>query len=221
MKRVLFILAVKLVIIWMAIHPALAVTTGGAMGTTGNSTVLSGTGCSGSVCWFEYGLSSGTYYPWRSYNATAVGGAFSKEIVGLPLISGQTVYYRAVDANGNRGNEATVVLLPVTQWAEPTFGQHLRNVTQYRYSLPVFGNEIVLYFSDVTPLVAFSGLMFFFLFAGIWISGRSTFYPSVIFGSMSVLIFTISPGLPPEFVQAAQGIFIACIAGIVFWLFKR
>ena len=217
MKKWLLLLAVLL-----AICPASAiVTTGGASGTTGNSTILHGTGCSGSVCWFEYGLSSGTYYPWRSYNATAVGGVFSMEIAGLPLIGGQTVYYAAVDANGDRGAEATVAILPVTQWVEPTYGQHLANITRYRYGIPIISQELGGPYFDVTPIMVFSGLMFFFVFAGIWISGRSTLYPSVIFGATSFLIFTVTPGIAPEIVQIAQGIFIASIAGIVFFIFKR
>jgi hypothetical protein len=221
MRRILALILIKFILVWMVVHPAAAVVTGGASGTTGNSTVLSGTGCSSAVCWFEYGGSSETYYPWRSYNATASGGAFSMEIAGVPLYGGMTVYYRAVDPNGDRGAEQTVSLLAVTPNTEPTFGQHLRNVTRYRYAPRVFAAEIGGPFADVTPITIFSGLMFFFLYSGIWISGRSTFYPTLLFGLSSFLIWVISPGLPAEFTDIATGILIASIAGVIFFLLKR
>jgi hypothetical protein len=221
MRKILWLLLIKFILVWMMVHPATAVVTGAATLTTGNSTTLHGTGCSTTVCWFEYGGSSGTYYPWRSYNATAAGGVFSTEIAGLPLIGGMTVYYRAVDPNGNRGAEATVAILAVTISPEPTFGQHIQNVTKYRYAPRVLAAEIGGPFFDVTPIMVFSGLMFFFLYGGIWISGKSTFYPTLLFGMTSFLIFAISPGLPPEFSDFAMGILIASFAGVVFWFLKR
>lgn len=201
-----------------------AVTTGAATAITSNSTILSGTGCSGSVCWFEYGLSSGTKYPWRSYNCTAVGGAFSTEIAGLPLLPGKKFYYRAIDANGDRGSEASFTLLPPVTYAEPTFGQHVENITRYRWRIPIIATEIPGPYTDVTPLTAFTGMMFFFLYAGIWISGRNVFYPVVVFGTTSFFMMMVSMtsfGMPPEFINLSQGIFIASIAGVIFWLFKR
>jgi hypothetical protein len=136
----------------------------------------------------------------------------------------QTYYFRAYDEDGSVGGELSFTLAPPDTYAEPTFGQHVENMTHYRWRIPVIAMELPGPYFDVAPATVFFGVMFFFMYAGIWISGKNTLMPTVLgmmTASMILYTGTTSIGMPPEFVHIGQGLLIASFAGIIFWLFKR
>jgi len=223
--RLLLCLVITVTVCIALAIPTQAIVTGGVAATTSNSTILHGSGCTGAACYFVYGFSSGASYPWVSYNCTPSGGDFATEIAGLPLVSGITVYYRAVDSDGTMGNELSVTLLPIVTHAEPTFGQHMRNITKSRWSVPVTVAEIFGPYFDTVPMAVFTTLMMFMLFAGLVVSGKSVMYAFTLFAIISSIM--VGGGvigylqLSPEAFHMAQVIAAVTIAGMAFTWLKR
>lgn len=218
MKLLYLILVAMLVLL-----PAVSAlpTTGAASLIGSNNVTLAAAGVT-TTAWFEYGLTSGSLI-WKSPNDTATG-AYSKRIYGSPLMGGQEFYYRACDVTGC-GAELSFTMAVVTPQPQTTFGYIYQNVTESGFDPVLIGaNAMEPYMWPVAPATSIVwGLVFLFIFAGLWMRGRDVTIPVML--GFIVGFIALNPsygiGVPAPFAGIAQGIVYASLAGIIMVLFKK
>lgn len=190
----------------------------------------------GTPVWFEWGQLSKNL-SWKSPNGTYDGSLqFTRTIKGSPLNGNTLYYYRACDANGC-GNEHAFTTASVTPMPTTTLGYIFENLTETQFDIMFIPKNIIAPYSDwIEPtgqenngliLSIVFGVLFFAIFAGMWMSGRSTFVPGMVGLIASGLLWgTGGAGglgilIAPEFVAVAQGIMVASFAGVIMGMIKR
>jgi len=195
-------------------------TTGAASLISSNNVTLSATGVT-DVAWFEYGLTSGSLI-WHSFNQTA-SGVHSQRIYGSPLMGGQKFYYRACDVTGC-GAESSFTLAVVTPQPQTTFRYIYQNVTESGFDPAIMAFNAVEPYMWPLPTASYMwGMLFLFIFAGMWMRGRDVTIPVILGLIVGFVAFNPSygMGMPPQFVGISQGIAYASIAGIAMAIFKK
>lgn len=195
-------------------------TTGAATLISSNNVTLAATGTT-TTAWFEYGLTSGSLI-WHTPNESA-SGAYSKRVVGSPLMGGQKFYYRVCDVTGC-GVEADFTLATVTPQPQTTYGYLYQNITESGFDPAVLGLNAMAPYMWPVPVQSYVwGMIFLFIYAGLWMRGRDVTIPVIL--GLVVGFIALNPsygvGMPPEFVGISQGIAYASLAGIVMALFKK
>jgi hypothetical protein len=195
--------------------------TGAASAVSSNNVTLAAAGTT-TTAWFEYGMTSGSLI-WRSPNETA-SGAYSKRLYGSPLMGGQKFYYRICDVTGC-GAESFFTLAVVTPQPQTTFGYIYRNVTDSGFDPSIVAfNAMEPYMWPASPSRSVIwGLVFLFIFAGLWMRGKDVTIPVVL--GLVVGFIALNPtygvGMPVEFIGISQGIAYASLAGIIMAIFKK
>lgn len=184
-----------------------------------NNVTFTGNGMT-SPNWFEYGMTSG-YLSWKTPNQTSVG-TVSYTALGSPLIGGQIYYYTACDGTGC-GAEETFTLAQVTPQPQTTFGYVYENITQSGFDPAIIAYDAVQPYFWVSPQAVVWGLLFFFIFAALWIRGRDVTIPAILGLITGFMVFNPTYGvmMPAEFIGMSQGIAYASLAGIVLSIFKK
>ena len=194
-------------------------TTNPASLISSNNVTFSGSGMA-SPNWFDYGMSSG-YLIWKTPNQTAAGLVNYTE-VGSPLIGGQVYYYKACDNTGC-GAEETFTLATVTPQPQTTFSYVYENITQSGFDPAIVAYDAVQPYFWVSPPSVVWGLLFFFIFAALWVRGRDVTIPSLLGLITGFMVFNPTYGIqmPAEFIGMSQGICYASLSGIILALFKK
>ena len=182
-------------------------------------------GIAGTDVWVNFGLVSGTdMQTWGTGNITVTGAAMNVDIIGAPLIGGQTFYYVACDGTGC-GNERSVVLPAVTPLPQTTFGNTLKNITQTRFAPLNLGYQVIQGYITPTSWSVFWGLFFFAIMIGFWLRTRSVRLIAIL--GIIIAPFIMNPtvglylGIPLEGQQLAQGLLWAGIAGMFLSFIRR
>jgi len=195
-------------------------TTGASSLISSNNVSLAATGVT-APAWFEYGMTSGSLI-WRTPNETATG-AYTRRVYGSPLMAGQKFYYRICDSTGC-GAESFFTLAVANPQPQTTFGNAYYNITESGFDPAIIAlNAMSPYIWPVSSPSIVYGLVFLFVFAGLWIRGRDVTIPSIL--GLLVGFVILNPvygmGIPAAFSGVSQGIAYASIAGIIMGLFKK
>jgi hypothetical protein len=231
-----------LVIIFICCGNALAITTDPATLVGSNNVTLNGR-CihliDSEQVWFEWGQNNASY-SWRTPNITSTDWGFvpySYRIHGSPLNGNVLYWYRMCHSITGCGSNVSFVTASVTPMPTTTLGYIFENLTETQFDIMFIPKNLIAPYSDwIEPtgqensgliLSIVFGMIFFAIFAGMWMSGRSTFIPGMVGLIASGLLWgTGGAGglgilIAPEFVAVAQGIMVASFAGVIMGMIKR
>ena len=174
--------------------------------------------------WAEFGLVSGpTYYPWKSENVTT-GGNFSVYIQGLPLMAGQTYYYRWTNYSYSSTLERSFTMGAVGYVQAPEFAKAYNTIRARGLNLTNLPFAATSPYTDLMGNQMVWGFIFGLIFLGFWIMTEDVTIP-VILGlitSGSILYGgSLSLGIPPEFVNIAQSLLIISVIGLIYTLIRK
>jgi hypothetical protein len=194
-------------------------TTGAASAISSNNVSLAATGVT-TTAWFEYGMTSGSLI-WKTPNQSA-SGVYNRVVMGSPLMSGQKFYYRVCDVTGC-GAESFFTLTVATLQPQTTFGYVYQNVTESGFDPGMIGMNAMQPYLWVSPANIVWAMLFFFMFAGLWMRGRDVTIPTILGLLIGFVIFnpTYGVAMDPAFISMSQGLAYASIAGIVMSIFKK
>ena len=141
---------------------------------------------------------------------------------GPPMLSGTQYYVVACDNTGcgNQVTWTTPVIQPLNQ---SHYGDSLFNSTRYGMNSTSLVPAITRpYTGTMTAPVAW-GLLFFFLFTGMWMKTKDIFLPCMmaIVAGGAIWMGNGALGVPPEWADIGQGLMYAAIAGIAFSWFTH
>jgi len=202
-----------------------APTTGAASLISSNNATFTMTGA-GTVCWFEWGMQTGDDMTWKTTNATPAAGVCTLTVRGSPYIGGEVFYYRACDETGC-GASATFTPPKVTPIPTSTYGSTFENLTQNNFDITLIGGATMAPYMWLLPTFQslIWGLIFMFIFIGLWLRGREIGTVTILGFIVGVLLFSptygLDIGIPQEFAAIGQGIAYSCIAGYVLHLIKK
>lgn len=200
----------------MLLVPVSAIpTTGVATDIGTNNVTLHGTGITGSVGWFKFGMLSGQ--TWSSTrNVTAIAGSTTLTMRGTPLFGNTTYYYRACDVTGC-GSEVSFTILPITPLPTTTFGIYVQAIIDSDFDLGATFWYFLMPYISVTTNTVFFAFIFGMIFVGIWLRTRGTIIATQIWmlfaGFACASAIGLQLGLPPELVQIAQALLYISLAG--------
>lgn len=196
-----------------------------------NNFTLTATGASGDV-FFKYGTNPAQQIVY-SWNVSSVAGSASMDIVGAPITPSTTFYAVACD---NTGCDSTPVEFTTTEYtpaATPTIlAQAITNMTHSRFNLFYMGDNIMLPYTGVLPSdephtarAIVAGMLWFFIFSGLWMRNRNVNIPIVVgFIMGGFLIYAnmgLMMGIPPEFRDMAEVLLYAAMGGCFLVFFKK
>jgi len=200
-------------------------TTGVATLIGSNNATLAMSGAA-TTCWFEWGMQTGNDMTWQTPNATPSGGLCNYTIRGSPYIGGQTFYFRGCDATGC-GASGSFAAASVTPLPTSTYGATFENLTQNNFDITLIGGATMAPYMWLLPTYPslIWGLIFMFIFIGLWLRGREIGTVTILGFIVGVLLFSpaygLDIGVPQEFAAIGQGIAYACVAGYVLHLIKK
>jgi len=174
--------------------------------------------------WFEYGMIqsyTNGYKTFKTENQTGVTGNFSYTHCGIPLLPGEAYKVHAAGDIGGvyvYGMNRTFVIPDRVPHPSMT----------YEEQVDIFVEDgldpISLLTYDIwQPYLGLMGGLFFailiaFIFMNIVIKQRTVSLTIIVLLLTGVAVWRL---LPPAFIQIAQMLFIAGIAGILYWLFVK
>lgn len=191
--------------------------------------------CNGAVgdTYFKYGTNTAFLNIWTT-TVTPAGGVASTTEIGAPITPSTKYYTSACDTTGCDINTVTFTTLAVVLLPNTTMGSSMTNMTKSRFNLLYLPQNIIGPYGWLFPNDAQSqstaaqiifGLLFFFIYVGLWLRTRSV-ATGVIIGLLtsSFILFSnqgLNLGIPVEFIGIAQGLLYASLAGIILaWLKK-
>lgn len=215
MKRIL--LAALMLIGLISVCGA-APATGSVTGITASQVTFNSAG-GASDCWFMWGGGANNLI-YATTNDTSCSGTYTQ--TGSPLLTSYNYYVKACDLTG------CGVAVPFTTSAATVsnrthYGDGLVtifksgfNVTQ---SLPIVVSP---YTNTLTAPVTW-GLLFFFIFVGLWIRPKDITIPMMLafIAGGAIWSGTSALGIPPEFADLGVGLMYAALAGLLFSWFTR
>ena len=190
--------------------------TGPATAVGSNNVTFNGAGITGTTGWFQFGFSKAVYA--HTPNVTSQNGTITYTMKSMPLTGNTTFAYKACDPTGC-GYEVTFLTLVVTPLPTITYGAYAENITQNGL------DPANLVWNAIQPITAVSGatvmfgILFFVLFAGMWLRARQTGI-AVQFGVICA-VFVVSSayglqlGIPPVFAAAAQALLLVSLTGMI------
>lgn len=221
MKFIVSILALMMLVGCVGAIPVLAP----PMSITSNSVDVQVGGAAG-TCWFEYGMQPSPSLSWRTKNQTPVAANCLETIHGSPLLGGTLFYFRGCDTTGCSA-DSTFTTLAVTPIPTTTFGSTFDNLTESNMDISLLGYQATAPYTWLFPTLPslMWGMVFSFIFIGLWLRGRSVTIPSILGFLIGVFIFSVDYGLgigiPPELAAIGQGAMYAAIAGVILSLIKK
>jgi hypothetical protein len=192
-------------------------------------------GCTGAVnsTHFQYGTTPAHLNIWTSYSDPSGGSVTSTEY-GSPIMPSTHYYITACDSTGCDATPEEFTTTALVPLPTSTLGNAISNMTKSRFNLLYLPANIAIPYgwlfpsdasSQSTALMIVFGMMFFFIYVGLWLRTRSV-ATGVIIGLLtsSFILFAdqgLNMGIPPEFAAIAQGLLYASLAGILLaWLKK-
>lgn len=184
-------------------------------------------GAAAGEAWFEWGQhSSGPYY-WTTPNQTIAIATFSDYQYGPPMLTGTTYYVRACDTTGCGGDLAFAVPAG-TRINQTRLGTDVIQIMRSGVNLTQIAGVIIKPFAAPFPsATAFAipyGLIFFFIFSGIWLRGKDMLIPmflAMISGG-AIWMGGGALGIPPDFITyVGQPLMYVGISGVLFSWFTR
>jgi hypothetical protein len=218
------VLAAALLIL-AAPHVGALPTTGAATLVGSNNVTVTSSGAA-TTCWFEWGMLTDGEESWSTPNQTPVGGVCTKTIKGSPLVGGSVFYYRVCDVTGC-GADATFTTAAVTPIPTTTYGAIFDNLTDNQMDITMVSYQATAPYMWLVPgnAVLVWGLLFSFIFMGMWLRGRDVTVPTIVGFLIGSFIFMgnygLQLGIPGEIAELGQGIMYAAIAGILLSLIKK
>lgn len=217
--------AVAVVIFCMPFSSALP-TTGAATLVGSNNATVTMTGAA-TTCWFEWGMLAGDSMTWKTPNNTPAAGVCTYTIRGSPITGSTVWYFRACDATGC-GADGTFTTAAVTAIPTSTYGATFENLTDTNFDITLIGAATMAPYMWILPTyhALIWGLVFMFLFVGIWLRGRDMGYIVIFALIIGVILFSsasygIAVGVPQEFADIGQGIVYAAVAGVILSIIKK
>jgi hypothetical protein len=178
------------------------------------------------AAWFEWGQTTGGPYIWTTPNQTIGAGAFSDYQYGPPMLTGTTYYVRPCDTTGC-GAELAFYVPPTGPINQTHFGTDVVQIMRGGFNISQVSMVIIKPFAATFPSPLANaipyGLLFFFIFSGMWLRGRDMLIPmmiSMVSGGM-IGLGGSALGIPPEFVVIGQTLMYLGIAGVIFSWFTK
>jgi PKD repeat protein len=193
-------------------------------GVTSKSVTLTYHSANG-ITWWEYGVSP-TNLPFKTRNVTGTG-VVTTTVSGLPLLSGQTYYFRACTVSPYECTDtSSVVLASVTPNPETTYGMVEQNISSSQFNMTELGPSLFEPFGWATGQSSSIavGIIMFFVMVAFWIRGRGVVIPIILGFIVSFLIISgaaYGTSIPPEFVLGGMIFASLGLTGITLMLFKR
>lgn len=191
-----------------------------------NNATLNGNGAA-TTCWFIWGTSNLGNETWRTPNQTSSGGVCTYRIHGSPIMGSTVFYFKVCDTTGCSANELSFTTGTVTPIPTVTYGSIFDNLTENAMDLTLVGYQSTFPYQWLVPTFAtlIWGLIFAFIFLGMWLRGRDVTVPALVGFITSSFLFLgnqgLNLGIPVEFTTLAQGLMYASIAGIILALIKK
>jgi uncharacterized protein YceK len=216
MKHSVLIIALLLM---LAIGVCSAVPTTDAVSGLTNREVTFNAHGGATDCWFEWGGSNTGKMIYATMNDTACGPYTQ---FGSPLLTSYTYYVKSCDTSGC-GSTVSFTTPSSTLSNRTYYGSGVMvmmrsgmNVTQ------IMGVIITPYTNTMTAPVTW-GLLFLFIFLGLWIKPKDVTIPMMLafIAGGAIWAGTASLGIPPEFADIGQGLMYASTAGLVFSWFSK
>jgi hypothetical protein len=194
-----------------------------------NNFTLSATGCTGD-CWFEYGIIPNSLVIWSSVY-TPTGGSITSTEQSAPIEPSMTYYAAACDSTGC-GNIVSFTTLEFTPLPVSTLGAAVSNMTRSKFNILYLPNDILVPYTWLFPqsqaamaITIIFGIIFFFIYVGLWLRQRGVVGPVIIglLTSSSIMFSNrgLNLGIPVEFQAIAQALLYASLAGLFISLLKR
>lgn len=195
-----------------------------------NNCTLHGTGAT-SPAWFYWGQYTGKLY-FKTTNRTPSGGLLNATVSHSPLYGSTTYYFKACDSTGC-GSELTFTTLAVTPMPTNTMGQRMQTFMESENfdvtKIPEVGFDPYSWALPTDPpgfaVMLITGLMLFVIFYGQFVRGRNVAVPALVGGiALPFVLYGnqgLNLGIPPEMAAIGQGIWYACLAGIIMVVFMK
>ena len=203
--------------------------TGAATAVGNNNFTLAMSGASGDS-WFQYGTNANNLNIWTEI--TASGGSITWTELGSPIQPSTHYYYVVCDITGCDPTPHTLDTLAMVPMPTSTLGTGIQNMTRSRFNLLYMPNNLLIPYGWLFPsdqqgtaLALMAGMIFMFIYIGIWLRTRSVAAPVVM--ALLTTMFLISNtsglqlGIPVEFMNIAQGLLYASIAGVLLAFLKK
>ena len=220
--KILRFVAMVLLIVSLVISSVFAAPVTGACTLVTNKGATFNAAGAGTVGWFEYGSVSGGPYSFATENETPVAGVFSEGVYGSMILTSSTYYVRACDETGC-GVEVTFTTSAAVPVNKTYFGTGLITVLKSGMNITKTFEAIATPYENTLGGPITYGLLFFFIFAGMWIRQKDVLIPCIAAMVCGAAIWLpgASLGVPPEFASIGQGLMYASMAGIALSWFKR
>lgn len=177
--------------------------------------------------WFVVGSEPDKFAWTTSIQSVNESGNFSVDVAGAPLVAGETIYVRAVCANGY--SDVLTVLLPsVAQVTVPTYSVYFENLAASDLSIWSGVEAWSGPFADTfgggeTGLAILVGLLFGGYFVLMFLRQEDVAIPTLlglVFGGIILTGSYFGP-IPPEFVQIGYALMIVSVIGIGYSIFRK
>jgi hypothetical protein len=191
------------------------VTTNAATGVTTSGATLNGA-YSGAYGWFVWGSAS-NMYTMKTAN-TSAGGAYSATLDGIPLMSGQTYYFRAASTCGYGVEKSftagTVTPVPTTTYTE----QYYDPFIETKWNMAALANVVPTAYTDKWGYIIWA-LFWGVLFMSFWIRQEDVTVPAYLY----IIIFvglSLTNWMPTELVQVSWLLLLVAFGGIFYTWFR-
>lgn len=189
--------------------------------------------CSGAVgtTFFKWGTQSDNQVVW-TVNVTPDAGTATTTEYGSPINPMSTYYAKCCDSTGCSVDPITFNTTAGVPIPTSTLGITLDNMTASRFNLLYLPYHLVTPYAWLFPsderqmgLTLVFGVMFFFVYLGLWLRARSV-ATGVVMGLLtsSFVLFAnegMMLGIPVEFQSMAQALLYASLAGVFLVFLKK
>lgn len=200
-----------------------------ATNVNNNNFTLNSNGYSGEV-FFKYGTNPDYQ---NIYTQNTSSGIITEQ--GSPIQPSTHYYVSACDQTGCDSTGVELTTLAITPIPQTTFGTAITNMTKSKFNILYITYNIVTPYTWLSPssdtetttmfLTIIFGMMFFFIYVGLWLRTRSVATPVVIgLLTSSFILFTnqgLNLGIPVEFQSIAQALLYASLGGILLTFMKK
>ena len=211
-----------ILLLCLILPPALALpTTNAVTGITSKEVTFNAAGGAGVGC-FRWGQISGGPYYWSTPNQS-VSGVYTDYQFGPPMLTGKTYYVVACDSTGC-GNEVSFNVPVATGINQTHFGTPIPIIMRSGFNITESVPYIVYpYTATMTAPIAW-GMLFFFIFTGMWLRPKDIFLPcmlAIVIGGAMIFNGDYAMGIPMKWASIGQGLIYAAIAGLIFSWFTH
>lgn len=189
-------------------------------GISNREVTFNAAGGAGQGC-FRWGEISGGPYYWATPNQS-VAGAYTDYQFGPPMLTGKTYYVVACDSTGC-GNEVSFNVPVATGVNQTRFGSGIPLIMRSGVNITQSMTIVVYpYTATMTAPIAW-GLLFFFIFTGMWLRPKDIFIPCLlaIVAGGAIWFGPSALGIPVQWASIGQGLMYAAVAGLIFSWFTH